>query len=293
MERLLVQTSASDKDPEFEKEKIDGVPFNEFFRSQGVKIHKRVKNREGKDIELTQSCHGNPGYSRMTAEQMQALQDQGHLILAMERGGLNFARPSSEAAIARSVPFLSVPLPSGSPLYDMAAFLGPTVPGGKEDMPWSAAIGGVSIGNYRTASYVAREILTKEFKGVYIWGMQQALVETLLGKLEIPVLGRVKVSNPEKVDGILIGEVHPTDFEKFEQSTPLGIYSAAVEPSYLMRASAGLQHSVYAGRPENTAVLAARIMAAYRPETKLALKVGATRKACTYVEPKITIDSFE
>ena len=272
MEKLLVQTRASDKDPAISDQKINGVPFAQFFRDAGIKVLKE---------ELIASCHGNTEYSLMAARQMQALADQGHKIVAIESGGLYFARPSLEAVHATTVPIISVPLGG------LEAFLAANLPAGV------AAIGGVAPGNYTTAANVAKEILQKNFEGVYIWGTQSSRLEDAITALKLPVLGRVNASQPRNVDGIVIGEVPPSKYSIFEKCADLGIYSSTVVPDNLMRESNEMTHSLYVRGPENLAYFAAKIVAQSNPEVKQALLDAKESKAKTYKQPNITLEAFE
>ena len=264
MERLVAQTRASDKDAAISDQKIDGVPFREFFANDGIRV--LVK-------EEIQSCHGNGKYSKSFAGQLQQLADAGHKVVGFESGGLTFARPSLEAVHAYSVPIISVPLGG------LNAFLCADLPAGV------AAIGGVAPGNYGTAARAAKTILLRDFEGVYVWGVQSSRLDDAITLLKIPVLGRVSPSSPRSVDGILIGEAHPTDFKRFEECTSLGIYSAGVDPNYLMRASQDMHHSVYVRGPENLAFFAAKILAHNHPEIKKALFDARENKEKSYDEP--------
>ncbi len=272
MEKLLVQTRASDKDPALADQKIEGsIPFVEFFRCQGIKTLKE---------ELVASCHGNTGYSLAAAEGMQALADAGHKVVAIESGGLYFARPSLEAAQAPTVPILSVPLGG------IDAFLAVNLPAGH------AAIGGVGLGNYNTAAVVARNILNEQHLGVYIWGIQSSALENRLKELHVPVLNRNYPHNPGFANGILIGEVMHADLKKFDKGCKIGIYSCNAEATAHMRGSDELKNSVYTRGAENVAILAAKIIAAHRPETAEALKKMRADKADTYKKPDMTLEAF-
>jgi len=295
MERLLVKTKASVNDADFDKQKIDGKTFSEWFRAQGVKVS---KGESPQVPDLVESCHGNTEYSIRFAKQMQYLQDQRFRIVTIEAGGLYFARPSLEAANAPGVPIISIPL-SG-----LDSFLAPNIPGSaskitlpdgtsKNVPPGAAAIVGVGPKDYRTAAYIAREILLRDFEGVYIWGTQSVKLEERLRELNIPILGRVSATKPEKVDGILIGETSLADLPKFDASTVLGIYSITCDPNALMRASTTLQHSAYTRGPENCATFAGKIMAAYNKEVKDAIRGTVSEKAESYKQPELTRASFE
>ncbi len=278
MERLLVQTRASDKDPALADQKIEGVPFNEFFRNKGIKILKE---------ELVASCHGNTAYSLAAAEGMQKLADEGHKVVSIQSGGLYFARPSLEAAQAPTIPIISVPLGG------IDAFLAVNLPAGH------AAIGGVAPGNYRTAAKVAERILEKHYMGVCIWGTQPIALENKLNELHVPILGRISASgNQTDMAGsyaevsLLIGDVMLADLQRFETETRIGIYSCSADPVAHMKAAGELRNSVYARGVENVAIFAAKIVAASSPETAEALKKMKADKASTYKKPDMTLEAF-
>lgn len=278
MEQLLVQTRASDKDPALADQKIDGVPFNDYFRNKGIKVLKE---------ELVASCHGNTGYSLSAAEAMQKLADEGHKVVSIQSGGLYFARPSLEAAQAPTVPIISVPLGG------IDAFLAVNLPAGH------AAIGGVAPGNYQTAARVAAEILQNDYRGVCIWGTQSSALENKLKELNVPVLGHISPSGHQTdMTGawgevsLLVGEVALADLQRFERETRVGIYSCSADPAAHMKAAGELKNSVYARGVENVAIFAAKIFAASNPETAEALKKMKTDKAKTYKAPDLSVEAF-
>ncbi len=271
MERLLVQTRASDKDPALADQKIDDVPFVEFFRNQGIKVLKE---------ELVASCHGNTAYSLAAAEGMQRLADEGHHVVSIQSGGLYFARPSLEAAQAPTVPIISVPLGG------IDAFLAVNLPAGH------AAIGGVAPGNYRTAANIAERILTRIWDGVYIFGTQSSALEKKLSELHVPIYGKANLPNPEYNRGLVIGEAMLADLKNFDDTCLLGVYSCNAEPYAHMKTAGELKNSVYTRGAENVAILAAKIIAAHRPETAEALKKLRADKAATYKKPDLTLEAF-
>lgn len=271
MQKLLVQTRASEKDPPITEQKIEGHPFAEFFRNAGIKVLTE---------ELVASCHGNTDHSLEAAHQMQTLSNKGHKIVSIQTGGLYFARPSLEAVHATTVPIISVPLGG------LDAFLAPNLPAGV------ASIGGVSPGNYNTAGRIAKEILTGTFKGVYLWGIQSTRLDEAIKQLKIPVLGRINPTRPKSVDEIIIGEINPTELQKFEISTPLGIFSMAVDPNYIMRATKEAHHSAYVRGPENLAYFAAKILSTENPEVAGTLFAAKENKARTYKKPEIKLEAF-
>jgi phosphoribosylcarboxyaminoimidazole (NCAIR) mutase len=271
-ELLIVQTRASDKDPSLNDQKIGGLSFRDYLREEGIKTLN--------DGDLVASCHGNTEFSLRAAQQMQALADAGHKVVSIQTGGLYFARPSLEAATAPTVPIISVPLGG------LDAFLAANLPAGV------AAIGGVSVGNYATAANVAVRILTNEFAGVSQWGYQSSRLEDAIKTLRLPVLSRVHAPDFPNA-GILIGEAHPVDFEDFESSCDLGVYSTSVDPAYTMRASKDMKHSVYVRGPENLAYFAAKIVSMTLPDVGNALKEAKLAKSKTYQEPKLTLDAFD
>ena len=270
MERLLVQTRASDKDPALADQRIGQLSFADYFKANGIKILKE---------ELIASCHGNTAYSLSAAEGMQKLADEGHKVVSIQSGGLYFARPSLEAAQAPTVPIISVPLGG------IDAFLAVNLPAGH------AAIGGVAPGNYRTAAHVAKAMFS-EIDGVYIWGLQSSALEKKLKELDVPVFNRNYSANPGFANGLLVGEVALADLKKFDKSCIIGVYSCNGEPSAHMKAAAELENSVYTRGAENVAILAAKIIAARRSETAEALKKMRADKAATYKEPKMTLEAF-
>ncbi|HSU72754.1 MAG TPA: hypothetical protein VLJ21_02810 [Candidatus Binatia bacterium] len=275
MERLLVQTRASDKDPSLDDQKIEGKPFREYFRQFDIKTLK--------DGDLVASCHGNTDYSLRAAEQMQKLADEGHRVVSIQTGGLYFARPSLEAATAPTVPIISVPLGG------LDAFLAANLPAGV------AAIGGVSVGNYETAARVAVNILTRTHAGITQWGMQSTRLTDAIKLLRLPVYQSISPVKQEFAFavGVLIGEVHPTDFAAFEKCAPLGVYSTGVDPNYTMRASKDMKHSVYVRGPENLAYFAAKIVAMENEDVANALKEAKLAKSKTYKAPNLTLEAFD
>lgn len=271
MERLLVQTRASDKDPALADQKIGGVPFNDYFRCVGIKTLKE---------ELVASCHGKTEYSLSVAEGMQKLADDGHKIASMQSGGLYFARPSLEAANAPTVPIISVPLGG------IDAFLAVNLPAGH------AAIGGVAPGNYRTAARVAHQILSQDWTGVYLWGVQSSALEKKLAELQVPIRGVISAHNPEHRTGIVVGEAMLSNLKQFDSAGMIGVYSCSAEANAHMKAAGELENSVYARGAENVAIFAAKIIAAHRPETAEALKKIRVDKAKTYKAPDLSVEAF-
>ncbi len=271
MERLLVQTRASDKDPALADQKIGHSSFADYFKANGIKILKE---------ELVASCHGNTAYSLSAAEAMQKLADDGHKVVSIQSGGLYFARPSLEAAQAPTVPIISVPLGG------IDAFLAVNLPAGH------AAIGGVAPGNYSTAARAAKNILNRDFKGVYIWGMQSSALEKKLEELKVPVLGKVTPSKQGFTNGIVVGEVTLAGLEEFDAGAEVGVYSCTAEPTAHMKTAGSLRNSVYTRGAENVAIFAAKILAASRPETAEALKKLKADKAKTYKAPDLSVEAF-
>lgn len=271
IERLLVQTRASDKDPALADQKINGMPFADFFRKNSIKVLKE---------ELVASCHGNTGYSLTCAEGMQKLADEGHEVVSIQSGGLYFARPSLEAAQAPTVPIISVPLGG------IDAFLAVNLPAGH------AAIGGVAPGNYQTAAIVAQRILWHAWDGVYLWGTQSSALEKKLAELHVPISGVIPAINPDYKRAIVVGEVMLADLKKFDESGMIGVYSCNAEANAHMKAAAELKNSVYTRGAENIAILAAKMIAAHRPETAEALKKLRADKAKTYKEPDLSVEAF-
>jgi len=290
-EKLLVQSQGSDRDPKYSEQMLESngetMPFNTFFHRQGVRTL---------DGDLINSCHGNTKLTLSLAEQVQALADAGHRVVAIEQGGLYFAKPSLEAANMPTVPVISIPLGDG--IGGLAAFLAPYVP------PGTAAIAGVMTGEYQTAANVAARILNSTFKGVYLSNPSEKLEKTL-ANLRVPVLGRLGKEGVSSIKDVLV--LGTADFRYFPHNAcfneldalgnNLGIF-APIEtkeremPVMLGEYSKGLKNSVMVNRDENLAYFAAKVMAAYTPEIAAQLKADANKKAASYADRKITLDAF-
>ena len=309
-QKLIVQSQGSPNDPAYVEQMLmlDGeqVPFHEFFHRQGAKTLKQ---------DLVNSCHGNTGLTLslvydiggkiddIVEGDIGGLTEQGHRVVAIEQGSLYFAKPSLEAANMPTVPVVSIPLKKG--LGGLAAFLAPYVP------PGTAAIAGVSIGNYQTAANFAAGVLNHEFNGVYLINPSDKL-ETTLENLKVPNLGKANLFG-ENV--LVLGRV-PFEYDPSKGAFAVidrgqskrggrcfGVFAPVEQPigdpekdfklAYaLHKYCSTLRRSVMVNRDENLAFFAAKVMASYKPEIAEALRAASDKKADSYDKRTITIDSF-
>ncbi len=274
MERLLVQSRASKSDPSFADQIVEdgdnGILFTNYFRRRGIKLL----------IEETiESCHGNPEYSREHAEQLKALAKEGHKVVGVYTGGMQFARPGLEAAIAITVPILSVPT-------DLDAFLAPRLPAGP------AAIAGVSIKNYQAAAYIAREIQVNEYPGIYLLAPSPG-IEKKLKELDVPFLG---IAN-SGTTGLVIGETALLSDcmigSSGDRINIVALQFNVLDVFLVNSILSNMRNTAYVGeKVENTAIFAAKIMASYNSNIREALLKVAQEKAASYRRPNLTLDAF-
>ena len=286
--KLLVQSKGSKKDPAFSEQliEIEGEKYNfrDYFHDNGVKMLKE---------ELIISSHGNTELDLRIVKEISELAKKGHKIVSLQQGGLYFAKPSLEAANMPTIPVISIPLDGGM-WGGIDAFLAPQVPTG------TAAIAGVGVGKYDTAARIAKEILTNEFEGVYLFRGTEKLKE----KLEyfgIKILGEADEGLKE---GLVLGCMDGSNNHNSKLATldKIGTISFFTpyktknhhEAAYLltdMRISAS--KSAFVRGEENLAYFAAKIFSAYNPDIKKKLEEEAKEKANSYEERKITLESFE
>lgn len=283
-EKLLVQMRASDKgDPAFDTQVVregdQNTPFRKFFSVRGIKMAER---------DFVSSCHGCTDLDLKYARQMQVLADQGHKVGFISTGSLYFAKPSLNAANAPTVPGISVPLEGG--MFGGAdAFLAPMLPSG------TAVIGGVGIGNYTTAAHFMATVLGRELPGVYVrsHGRSDKLIDALEG-LGVKILDYVD----EHMDGLVVcDEVCLADIRLVDRLGGGVIFAAPKLPAStqvfdFMRQCPDLQKSVWVRGPENVAYFAAKCLAAYHPEIAANLKAAAKKKAGSYEQRDLTLESF-
>jgi len=289
MARLLVQSQGSVKDPTYDEQMLmlDGeeVPFSEFFDRQGIMTL---------IDDLVNSCHGHTQMTLGYASEIERLARDGHKVVAIQQGGLYFAKPSLEAANMPQVPVISIPLGKG--IGGLAAFLAPILPSG------TAVIGGVSNGNYQTAANVAARMLNREYSGVLLYN-STAKVGEKLSELNVPVLGgahNLKLENQlilARVDARASADQEEWDNFRSLDENNLVVFTPyntdeAVNAITLMTKSRSLQNSVYVKGDDNLAFYAAKILALSDPMIALKLRRKAHDKADSYDKRTITIDSF-
>ena len=298
MEKLVVQTKGSVKDPQYQDQIVSiagsETSFTGYLRQQGIRTRTE---------DLVCSCHGNTPLSLELAYDLQGLANQGHRVVGTVSGGLLLGKGSIDAANAPTVPIISIPL-NDDYFGGLTPFLAPMVPSGTAD------IGGVGLDRYDTAAYLTAEILNNTFEGVYTFHASDEL-KGKLKKWEIPVLGEAA----EAESGIIVGEVdlrgrdpeiNMFDFKTtFENHGTVGIFSpsktqrpeAAVS---LMRGMGKMNKSMYVRGAENIAIMAAKIMAMDNESIRNRLKQAAMKKAQSYyiesdngkVEPGLTLEDF-
>ena len=257
-----------------------GIPFLEHLRAKGIETLAQ---------DLVVSCHGNTAYSLEAARQMQALADDNHRILAIEAGGLYFARPSLEAANMPSVPVISIPLVGAYEGLD--AFLAPNVPSG------IAAIAGVGVGNYTAAAELAVALLRKDIpRGVCLVNGTEKLRKKL-AEFYVPETGpgedalRVAVIDVSK-DGTIDDKALRAFDEQGGGVFTLARYDRIVTAMELFALAGRLERSAYVRGEENLAVWSAKALSAGSQATRDALLKAAEKKAASYTCPNITLDSF-
>ncbi len=282
--KLLAQIKASDRDPEFDKQRVyrgsETIPFIEYFQQNGIRPFNN---------ELVVSCHGNTDLNLIYVSRINELAKDGHRVVAIEAGGFYFAKPGIDAANMPTVPVISVPL-DGVWYGGVDAFLAPFLPSG------TAAIAGVGQGDYSTAAIVAKEILTNTFVGVYTYNASPRMLN-LLEHFGIPVLGEAGSGSR---DGMIVGMIEKLaghEFSYFDGLGRIGIYSPpnsrkAEDIARLMDCCALMRKSAFTRGEENVAYLAAKIMAPYNSQSAERLKEAAQKKRMSYAERTITLDSF-
>lgn len=288
MEKLLIQSQGSGKDPKYSEQMVEllkeKVPFPEYFHKRGIKTLNK---------DLINSCHGNTELTLNIARDIQKLADEGHKIVAVEQGSLCFAKPSIEAANMPTVPVISIPL-NGSYFSGLDAFLSVQLPTG------TSVIGTVGVENYQAAAQIAADILFQEYEGVYTFNTSDKLKE-MLDSLGVPFLGKMKTR--PITNYLVVGCFNandPKDMNEllfFDGVAGVGIFtiknnedpSAAIS---LMKRCSMLKNSVYVRGEENLAFFAAKIVSAYNGKASKALKDFAEDKAKTYDQRNITIESF-
>ncbi len=310
VEKLLVQSKGSKNDPEFSDQiiNLDGedISFLDYFGKHRIRVlEAHVREDNGKiEKDLIISSPGNTPLCLDLAEDVRDLADQGERIVCVQQGGLYFAKPSLEAANMPTVPVISIPLDGGM-WGGLDAMLAPQVPTG---VP---VIGGVGIARYDVAAKIAKEILTEEFKGVYLFNPTKKLEEKLK-KLGIEVLGE---ANDSLKEGLVLGYIDESNYvysKRLSTLDKIGTFAVftprkapivesggkkkpmdnAHEAVNLMRDCCGLKQSIYVRGEENLAFFAAKIMSAYNPELKEKLYAEQKKKADSYAKRSITLDSF-
>ncbi len=282
-EKLLVQSKASDTDPAYASQimNVNGaaVSFLDFFEKDDVRVLAE---------ELVNSCHGNSALTGRLAKDVQKLADEGHKVVSIQSGGLCFAKPSLEAAQMPTVPVISVPLDGGY-FNGEDAFLAPSVPSG------TAVIGGVGMSRYDTAARVAKEILTREFDGVYVFNPSDKLMKSL-DKLGVHVRGE---SMHSAVNGLMLYLMQSDDDYKNvrhldKEVAAMTVFSFPKNPGTreAMRFCEGLQRSVFVRGDDNMAYFSAKIVSSYNRRAFDALKKAAEDKAASYEDRRINMDSF-
>ena len=190
-----------------------------------------------------------------------------------------------------TVPVISIPL-NGGMYGGLDAFLAPQVPTG------TAVIGGVSIRNYDSAFKIAKEILTNEFEGVYVYNVSDKLKKKL-AELEINILGEAKESLKE---GLVLGCIregyeHITKLSTFDKMGLIRVFTPNKsenlhEAGYFMRECQSLTKSLYVRGDENLAFFAAKIMSAYNLKIRDKLYEKQKEKADSYEKREIVLDEF-
>ncbi len=291
MAKLVVQSKGSEKDPKFADQMIsvgeEDISFVEYLQGHSIQTLEQ---------DLVNSCHGCPELNRKHSGQIQAIADAGNQVVCVESGGLYFAKPSIEAANMPTIPVISVPLDGGY-FGGLDAFMAPQVPTG------TAVIAGVGINRYDLAARAAKEILTNRFDGVYTYHVSDRVREKLR-EMKIEINASIyDISEAGQVlhDGLIIGTLSPAEsdqiFYGFDDLGSLGILAIREaehtdDAHRLMDLFDGIEKSVYVRGEENMALFVAKIMSAYRPDLASYLKDAARKKAATYLDRDITIDSF-
>lgn len=285
MAKLLVQSQGSPRDPSYAEQMIslngEQVSFIEYLHRNGI---------ETLEEDLINSCHGNTELTLSLARDIQRLVDtNGNQVVAIQQGGLYFAKPSLEAANMPTVPVISIPL-NGS-FGGLDAFLAPQVPSG------TAAIGGVGVDNYQAAAKVAKEILTNEFEGVYVHNASKRLTDKLEA-LGVPILGEATSSLES---GLVVGSVdlNFSLMKSFDSMGSMGIFTPTKvtfkSPEFahtLMKYCDDLQQSVYVRGDDNVAFFAAKVMSAYNDNLAENLVKIAQKKSDSYAVRTIDIHDF-
>ncbi len=284
MAKLLIQSRASEKDPEYSKIvlKSNGtdVPFHDFFLKDGIRTLKE---------DNVISCHGNTHLDLDIANDVNRLFEKKHKIVSMQSGGLYFAKPSIEAANMPQIPVISIPL-------DFVSFLAPWLPSG------TAAIGGVGIQNYQCAANVAKAILLNEFEGVHTYQASDKLLSKL-EELHVPNLGELSKLSDHEIEekrGLVIGCIYSNAqyyYNRFDSLGKVGILSVTLQeyPDILSHLSDNLRtmnNSVYVRGDENAAYFAAKVLASYKKDVRETLEWAATKKADSYDHKGIALADF-
>lgn len=286
--KLLAQSQGSDKDPKYSEQMVEllgeKVPFPEYFRKRGINTLEK---------DLINSCHGNTMLTLYLAKEIQKLADDDHRIVAVEQGGLCFAKPSIEAANMPTVPVISIPLNAGY-FGGLDAFLSSQLPTG------TAVIGSVGVGNYQAAANAAAAILVNEFEGVYTFNASDKL-KAKLDSLGVLILGEMKkkpITNYLVVGCFDVDDINYSNkLLSFDSAAGVGVFTiknnedpcAAIS---LMKSCDILSNSVYVRGEENLAFFAAKIVSAYNKKAFYRLKKAMFEKIESYEQRNITIGSF-
>lgn len=290
--KFIVQSQGSTVDPAYAEQLMvlagEDVTFHEFFHRQGVGTLKD---------DLVNSCHGNTQLTMRLVRDMHKMARTGHKLVAIEQGGMYFAKPSIEAANMPTILALSVPLGTG--IEGLASFLAPILPTG------TAAIGGVVNNDYATAARVAVNVLNKQYGGVYLLNGSDKLRKRL-DHLHIPVLGEAEEGLE---NAIVLARLEFTEnpaargpkeeFSRLEGANGnIGIYTYCNTKhpgaALTIQEYAGtLDGSVLTRGDDNLGYIAAKMMAADNPVIEKQLRADYRKKRASYDrERRIVEDAF-
>jgi len=270
VEKYLFLGSGSEKDLGFNDVFVEGLPYREFMKNQGITVVDK----------MIESCHGCYDIMSHYSQQMQQLVENGSRVVAVLQGGLLFGLPSIQAT-QTTFPIISQPL-------DLVAYAAFMVPSGH------AAIASVGVdveGTDREKSKalnLAERILNLEIPSVNIF-ISKENDEKLRAKYN--QLGGVTFSNHSSdalslVYGTL-NEMRKVPQDSFairadsdEKVTDWSYLKNAEERHHLPDWNEVLAMQVR--ELDNLAMFAAKVISLQKPELREKIKEVGRKKRLTY-----------
>lgn len=271
-EKYLFLGSGSEKDPGFNDVFVDGLPYKEFMKNQGVIVVDK----------MIESCHGCYDIMSNYSRQMQQLADNGSRVVAVLQGGLLFGLPSIQAT-QTTFPIISQPL-------DLVAYSAFMVPSGH------AAIASVGVDDGTNRQVIksltlAERILNLDIPEVAIFASERD-IEKLKGKLNLLRVESLSY-NPLGFSGL--GLVYGIDYLG---DVPAGSFAIRADSDenvknwqYLKtteeRHHQGEYNNVISGQVrglDNLAMFAAKVISLQRPDVRKKIKEAALKKREDYRE---------